>query len=95
MLRDYQQRAIHNVYEQWQSGHRETLLVAATGAGKTQMYLSIGMEALDIDPDARALVIAHRRELIEQPIERIKLMKARGQWKDGRLPTGLPKTKAE
>ncbi len=27
--------------------------------------------------------------------ERIKLMKARGQWKEGRLPTGLPKTKAE
>ena len=27
--------------------------------------------------------------------ERIKLMKARGQWKDGRLPTGLPKTKPE
>jgi superfamily II DNA or RNA helicase len=78
MLRDYQQRAIHNVYEQWQSGHRETLLVAATGAGKTQMYLSIGMDALDIDPGARALVIAHRRELIEQPIERIKLMNA--QW---------------
>ena len=78
MLRDYQQRAIHNVYEQWQSGHRETLLVAATGAGKTQMYLSIGMDALDVDPDARALVIAHRRELIEQPIERIKLMNA--QW---------------
>jgi small basic protein (TIGR04137 family) len=25
--------------------------------------------------------------------ERIKLMKARGQWKEGRLPTGLPKTK--
>jgi superfamily II DNA or RNA helicase len=78
MLRDYQQRAIHNVYEQWQSGHHETLLVAATGAGKTQMYLSIGMDALDVDPDARALVIAHRRELIEQPIERIKLMNA--QW---------------
>jgi superfamily II DNA or RNA helicase len=78
MLRDYQERAIHNVYEQWQSGHRETLLVAATGAGKTQMYLSIGMDALDVDPDARALVIAHRRELIEQPIERIKLMNA--QW---------------
>ena len=27
--------------------------------------------------------------------ERIKLMKARGQWKEGRLPTGLPKTKSE
>ena len=27
--------------------------------------------------------------------ERIKLMKARGQWKEGRLPTSLPKTKSE
>jgi small basic protein (TIGR04137 family) len=27
--------------------------------------------------------------------ERIKIMKARGQWAEGRLPTGLPKTKSE
>ena len=27
--------------------------------------------------------------------ERIKLLKSRGQWKDGRLPTNLPKTKPE
>jgi small basic protein (TIGR04137 family) len=27
--------------------------------------------------------------------ERIKLLKSRGQWPEGRLPTGLPKTKPE
>lgn len=27
--------------------------------------------------------------------ERIKLLKARGQWQEGRLPTKLPKTKPE
>ena len=27
--------------------------------------------------------------------ERIKLLKARGLWKEGRLPTNLPKTKPE
>jgi small basic protein (TIGR04137 family) len=27
--------------------------------------------------------------------ERVKLLKARGRWKDGRLPTALPKTKPE
>jgi small basic protein (TIGR04137 family) len=27
--------------------------------------------------------------------ERIKLLKSRGLWKEGRLPTGLPKTKSE
>ena len=27
--------------------------------------------------------------------ERIKLLKSRGLWKDGRLPTSLPKTKPD
>jgi small basic protein (TIGR04137 family) len=27
--------------------------------------------------------------------ERVKLMKERGQWKEGMSPTGLPKTKNE
>lgn len=27
--------------------------------------------------------------------ERVKLLKERGQWKEGRSPIGLPKTKAE
>ena len=27
--------------------------------------------------------------------EGIKLLKSRGLWKEGRLPTGLPKTKSE
>lgn len=27
--------------------------------------------------------------------ERIKLLKSRGQWKDGQLPVNLPKTKPE
>jgi len=27
--------------------------------------------------------------------ERVKLLKSRGQWKEGSLPTNLPKTKPE
>ncbi len=27
--------------------------------------------------------------------ERVKVLKARGQWKDGQSPIGLPKTKGE
>ena len=73
-LRPYQQAAVEAVANEWQNGNRETLLVAATGAGKTQMFLHLVMSALDADPAARALVIAHRRELIEQPLERIRLM---------------------
>jgi hypothetical protein len=40
------------------------------------MFLSLLMNDLDADPSARALIIAHRRELIEQPIDRIRLMDA-------------------
>lgn len=75
-LRDYQMAAIAAVRTEWEQGNRETLLVAATGAGKTQMFLSLLMHDLDQQPDARALVIAHRRELIEQPLDRIRLMDA-------------------
>lgn len=77
MLRDYQSTAVQRIYEQWRRGNRETLLVAATGAGKTQIYLTVVMDELDANPDARALVIAHRRELIDQPVERIGLMNER------------------
>ena len=70
MLRDYQSNAVQRIYEQWRRGNHETLLVAATGAGKTQIYLTVVMDELDANPDARALVIAHRRELIDQPVDR-------------------------
>lgn len=36
--------------------------------------------------------VAVKRSVLKRG-ERIKLMKARGQWKDGRSPYGLPKTR--
>lgn len=71
-LRPYQQEAIAAVKADWAAGIRETLLVAATGAGKTIMLLRLAMDALDADPYARCLLMAHRRELIEQPLERLR-----------------------
>ncbi|MEZ5387312.1 MAG: small basic protein [Prosthecobacter sp.] len=38
--------------------------------------------------------VATKRSVLKRG-ERIKLLKARGLWKDGRLPTNLPKTKPE
>ena len=35
---------------------------------------------------------AGKRSVLKR-FERVKLMKERGQWKDGMTPTGLPKTK--
>ena len=37
--------------------------------------------------------VAVKRSVLKRG-ERIKLMRSRGQWKDGRSPYGLPKTKA-
>lgn len=74
-LRDYQQTAIDAVRADWRRGVRDTLLVAATGAGKTQMFLRLLMDELDAT-GGRALVLAHRKELIDQPLERIRHMDA-------------------
>jgi len=53
----------------WLTGPR-TLAVLATGTGKTHIYLSLLDEVAR--SGARALVIAHRQELIYQPVERAK-----------------------
>jgi small basic protein (TIGR04137 family) len=38
--------------------------------------------------------VATKRSVLKRG-ERIKLLKSRGQWTEGRLPTSLPKTKPE
>lgn len=44
------------------------LIVLPTGCGKTQTAISLLSAALDRAPEARVLWIAHRRELLTQPI---------------------------
>lgn len=68
-LRDYQRTAIDAIKQDWQDGYSDVLLTAATGAGKTAMFLQLLDEVLG--DDSRALVLAHRRELIDQPYERL------------------------
>ncbi|MCP3852571.1 MAG: DEAD/DEAH box helicase family protein, partial [Gammaproteobacteria bacterium] len=45
-LRPYQQQAVHDVYDQVESGTRRVLLVAATGAGKTSLAGHITSDAV-------------------------------------------------
>lgn len=72
-LRPYQQTAITNIIADWKDFQR-VLLMAATGTGKTVMFLATMAEILRTSPSARILVLAHRRELIYQPIERAASM---------------------
>jgi small basic protein (TIGR04137 family) len=38
--------------------------------------------------------VGGKRSVLKR-FERVKLLKSRGLWKEGRLPTNLPKTKPE
>lgn len=66
-LRPYQDEAVNSVMAELQE-NQSTLLVAATGCGKTQIFCSVIKKFLP----KRTLVLAHRKELIFQCVERLK-----------------------
>jgi len=66
-FRSYQQEAIDAVERDWQSGIKSCLIVQATGGGKTNVFCSLIQRNLG---DGRALVLVHRRELVEQARDR-------------------------
>lgn len=68
-LRDYQTDAIAKTFAAWNS-HSDVLGVAATGAGKTVIFIKLLTETLQ--NAQRAVILAHREELIYQPIERLR-----------------------
>lgn len=65
-LRSYQQKAVESVLAEWAKGHRSTLLVMATGTGKTVVFAEIVRRWTAANPGRRVLVMAHRRVLVEQ-----------------------------
>jgi len=67
ILRDYQQKAVASVFDKWQR-HVSTLGVAATGCGKTIIFANV---IAQMQPK-RALVLAHRDELIIQAKDKIE-----------------------
>ncbi len=68
-LRPYQTEAVRNIETEWKA-HRSTLLVLPTGTGKTTVFSEIIRRAFP----RRALVLAHREELVFQARDRIKAM---------------------
>ncbi len=70
-LRDYQRSTIDAIRKAWHDGTRDVLAMLATGAGKTIVFLALIDELLTEQPAARFLLIAHRKELIDQPADRI------------------------
>lgn len=71
-LRDYQERAVDAVFREWGSGHRRTLLVQATGTGKTVCFAEVVRRVAE--RGGRSLVLAHRGELLDQAADKISRM---------------------
>ena len=76
-LRGYQTECLEAIRQAFETAEAEdkrprTLVVAATGTGKTIMFLAYIAKVLEEQPEARILIIAHRRELIHQPIEKAR-----------------------
>lgn len=70
-LRPYQREAIDKLIEGWRTRQNRLAVVLPTGAGKTVVFAALIRRALP-DIHGRALVIAHREELITQAAEKIR-----------------------
>lgn len=66
-LRPYQEDAVEGIFRAWEDND-STLLVMATGTGKTQVF----SEIIRRSQPKRAMVLAHRGELIWQAVKRIE-----------------------
>lgn len=66
--RYYQLEAVKAVFSAWDLAESNPMLVMATGTGKTFTAGTIIKKALEADPDARILWLAHREELLNQAV---------------------------
>lgn len=71
ILRPYQQEAVSAVLGEWDKGNLSTMLAIATGGGKTECALGVLSEEFRRGRASRVLAIAHRKELIYQPRDRV------------------------
>lgn len=70
--RDYQIRAVTKVIENFVSGNRKSLLVMATGSGKTRVAASIVHNLSNLNMINRTLFLADRVALVKQALENFK-----------------------
>lgn len=93
-LRPYQEEAYHAVLNEWDQGRDKTLLVLATGTGKTIVFSKVAEEC--VRNGERVLILAHRGELLQQARDKIKtatgLECALDKAKDSALGSILPIT---
>ncbi len=73
MLRDYQQRAIDELYKWFSDGHKgHPCLELPTGSGKSHIIAALCRDAKTQWPETRILMLTHVKELIEQNAEKMR-----------------------
>lgn len=72
-LRDYQQAAIDAIHEAESAGQRRVIVAHPCGLGKTILFAT-----LIVDRGGRALVLAHRDELIGQAVDKLRMVAGDG-----------------
>lgn len=68
-LRTYQEESKVAVFNEWNKGVDKTLLVLPTGTGKTIVFAKVTEDC--VREGKRVLILAHRRELLEQASDKI------------------------
>lgn len=72
-LRDYQQRAIDQLYDWFRAGNSgNPCLVLPTGSGKSHIVAALCKDFLQNWPETRVLMLTHVKELIEQNAEKMR-----------------------
>lgn len=71
-LRPYQEEARQANIKLWGDGVYSIMDILATGCGKTEIFLATLESEFLAGRMKRALILAHREELIDQPVERIR-----------------------
>jgi superfamily II DNA or RNA helicase len=71
-LRPYQADARNHVCAAWNGGEPRILIVMPSGTGKTETFLGVLDAELRAGLLGRALILAHRTELVDQPADRIQ-----------------------
>lgn len=69
-LRPYQNEAVASVESEFSRGIRSTLIVLATGCGKTIVFSHLA--AREVRRGGRVLILAHRGELLTQAIDKLR-----------------------
>ena len=72
MLRYYQEEALDAVLKNYAEGVTQQLLVMCTGSGKTVVFSNLYERMKHLLPK-KMLVIAHREELLQQAVDKIRL----------------------